>query len=80
MLSQFDSGEGVCKEAIKRGILHFMVDLEGCSEMDSTFMGTLCGLALRVTELGEGSVTLLNAHPEVRKPLENLGIDGLFRM
>ncbi len=46
--------------------------------MDSTFMGTMAGIALRLRELGSGGLTVLNANPRNRSLLENLGLDHLF--
>ncbi|MGV3533474.1 MAG: STAS domain-containing protein [Chthoniobacteraceae bacterium] len=66
------------RDAIRRGIRQIMVDMEECSAVDSTFMGTLTGLALRLYEIGEGKVRLLNTHPEIRKQFEALGLDQLF--
>jgi anti-anti-sigma regulatory factor len=68
------------REKTNEGTRQFMVDMEECSAVDSTFMGTLAGIALRLRELGEpsGSLRLLNMHPEIRKLFENLGLDQLF--
>lgn len=68
------------KEKTREGIRQFMVDMEECSAVDSTFMGTLAGIALRLKELGAptGSLRLLNMHPEIRKQFEKLGLDRLF--
>ena len=48
------------KEMVNRGFREFMVDLEKCPVMDSTFMGTLAGLALRLRELGQGNLRVVN--------------------
>jgi hypothetical protein len=46
--------------------------------MDSTFMGTLAGIALRLREIGSGSLTVLNPNTRNLSLLENLGLDHLF--
>ena len=42
------------KEMTNRGYREFVVDLHNCPLMDSTFMGTLTGVALRLREIGQG--------------------------
>jgi anti-anti-sigma regulatory factor len=44
---------------IRRGHREFVVDLGDCELMDSTFMGTLAGVALRLREIGQGELGLL---------------------
>ena len=48
------------KEMINRGFREFVVDLKNCPVMDSTFMGTLAGIALRLRELGQGQLRVIN--------------------
>jgi anti-anti-sigma regulatory factor len=66
------------RRMIQRGHRVFVVDLAGCELMDSTFMGTLAGIALRLRELGSGSLSVLNANTRNNSLLENLGLDHLF--
>jgi hypothetical protein len=66
------------RRMVQRGHRNFVVDLLGCELMDSTFMGTLAGIALRLREIGSGSLTVLNPNPRNRGLLENLGLDHLF--
>ena len=68
------------REKTREGVSQFMVDMEECSAVDSTFMGTLAGAALRLKELGApwGSLQLLNTHPEIQKQFAELGLDRLF--
>src|SRR5262250_916016 len=42
------------QEMVNRGYREFIIDLQNCSAMDSTFMGTMAGVALRLKELGHG--------------------------
>ena len=46
--------------------------------MDSTFMGTLAGLALRLKEIGQGKLRTVNVNTRNADLLENLGLDQLF--
>ena len=66
------------KEMTNRGFRDFVVDLKNCPVMDSTFMGTLAGLALRLRELGQGRLQVVNLNDRNRDLLANLGLDQLF--
>ncbi|MBE6376583.1 MAG: STAS domain-containing protein [Lentisphaeria bacterium] len=55
------------------------IDLENCEAMDSTFMGVLTMLALKMRKSGS-QVMLLNANDNLQKLLRDLGILKLFRM
>ncbi len=66
------------REMMGRGYRQFAVDLRGCPMMDSTFMGTLAGIALRLRDIGEGELRALNLNERNRDLLCNLGLDQLF--
>ena len=66
------------KEMVNRGFREFAVDLCNCPVMDSTFMGTLAGIALRLRELGQGQLRVTNLNERNRDLLGNLGLDQLF--
>jgi len=68
------------KEMVNRGYREFVVDLKGCPVMDSTFMGTLAGVALRLRELGQGHLRVINLNERNLDLLSNLGLDQLFIM
>ena len=68
------------KEMLDRGYRHFVVDLKGCPVMDSTFMGTLAGIALRLREFGNGSLLVCNANERNWDLLQNLGLNNLFEV
>lgn len=55
----------------------FVIDLERCQGMDSTFMGYLAGLASRLRRQG-GGVAIAAAGPRNRQSLEDLGLDCLL--
>lgn len=65
---------------IDRGFADFVVDLRLCEMMDSTFMGTLAGAALRLRENGEGSLKVVNANTRNRDLLAGLGLDQIFEV
>lgn len=66
------------KQMIQRGFREFVVDLQDCEQMDSTFMGTLAGVALRLRELGQGSLRATNVNERNSDLLSSLGLDQLF--
>jgi anti-anti-sigma regulatory factor len=66
------------KEMINRGFREFAIDLKNCTVMDSTFMGTLAGVALRLRELGQGTLRVTNLNERNSDLLSNLGLDQLF--
>ena len=68
------------KEMIHRGAREFIVDLSNCPAMDSTFIGTLTGISLRLRELGEGSLYVLNLNERNAESLCSLGLDQLFNV
>jgi len=49
------------REMLDRGYREFVVDLADCAMMDSTFMGTMASVALRLKELGRATFTLFTA-------------------
>lgn len=65
---------------IQRGHRDFVVDLRDCEQMDSTFMGTLAGVALRLRELGQGELRTINVNDRNAGLLGSLGLDQLFHV
>jgi anti-sigma B factor antagonist len=66
-------------EMVERGHHSFIVDLEHCTGMDSTFLGVLAGIGLRLRQGGRhGKITVVNASPRSLELLETLGLDRLF--
>ncbi len=71
----------ILKECVEQaraaGESRFVIDLEDCSGMDSTFMGYLAGLASRLSK-NSGGVEVAAAGDRNRRSLENLGLDCLL--
>src|SRR5437764_10488259 len=65
---------------VDRGYREFVVDLVDCVMMDSTFMGTMAGLALRLKELGQGHLRVVHCGERSRQLLSGLGLDQLFQI
>lgn len=66
------------REMMEGGRRSFVVDLANCPAMDSTFMGTLAGLALRLRDCGDGHLWVVNRNLRNSELLEGLGLDALF--
>ncbi len=65
---------------INRGHREFVVDLGACPVMDSTFMGTLTGVALRLRELGHGGLHVVNSNERNVDLLQGLGLDQILSL
>ncbi|MCX7867773.1 STAS domain-containing protein [Limisphaera sp. VF-2] len=65
-----------------KGYRRFLVDLSQCVLLDSTFLGLLCGLGVKLHQSGspEAGVDLLNPPPRIVQLLENLGVCQLLRI
>ncbi len=66
------------REMVNRGYREFVFDLEECAMMDSTFMGTMAGMALRLKELGQGRLRVIHCSTRSRDLLSGLGLDQIF--
>lgn len=68
------------EERIAAGESCLVVDLAGCTGMDSTFMGTLAGLAARLSTLDDGGLQVAQPGDRNRRSLEDLGLDFLMKI
>ncbi len=62
---------------------HFIIDLENCALMDSTFLGVLAGFGLKINPQGatdEPGIELHNPCERVAELLDNLGTVHLFKL
>ena len=66
------------REMLDRGYREFVVDLADCAMMDSTFMGTLASVALRLRELGHGHLHIVHCGNRSQELLSGLGLDQIF--
>jgi hypothetical protein len=72
-------------ELNQKGFKCYILDLSECVLMDSTFLGVLAGLALKMQETRNGNghdqmIELLNPNARNLESLENLGVGHLFRV
>lgn len=63
---------------IDSGVLELVVDLAACTGMDSTFMGTLAGMAMRLMKIPGGRLEIAQPGEKNRQSLEGLGLDALM--
>jgi anti-sigma B factor antagonist len=68
------------QEMVNRGYREFIIDLEHCAMMDSTFMGTLAAVALRLKELGQGHLHVIHCGQRSLDLLSGLGLDQIFEI
>jgi anti-sigma B factor antagonist len=65
------------------GFKNFVLDLTECVTMDSTFLGVLAGMALKIADEQQPdrsiSLQLLNPNQRISDLLENLGVCHLFK-
>ena len=57
-----------------------MIDLGDCPAMDSTFMGTLAGLAMRLSRTEGGQMHLNGVCDRNRQSLQDLGLEDLLEI
>ncbi len=67
-------------ERIMAGERCLVVDLGACTGMDSTFMGTLAGMASRLAVNPGGVLQIAGAGTRNRRSLEELGLDFLMEI
>ena len=67
-------------QLLKEGVTRFVIDLGACTYLDSTFLGILLGLGLKLREKGNGLLNILNASSRNLELLRNLGLDRLIQV
>lgn len=67
-------------EVMPQGVKGFIVDLGECSHMDSTFMGILTGLNLRLKKGDESAFMVVNVTRHNMELLHNLGLDKILHI
>ena len=67
-------------EVIKSGAQRFVIDLKNCTYLDSTFLGTMTGLGLKIKDSPHGGLQIINASTRNLELMQNLGLDRLFHI
>ena len=63
------------EDCMVAGRRNYVVDFQECSSMDSTFLGILVGLAMKLRKFeDEGCLTLINLRGRNLETVQNLGI------
>ncbi len=65
---------------ITRGQPKIVIDLENCPGMDSTFMGTLAGMSLRLRQVQGGCLDIVNPGERNLQSLHELGLDHILNV
>jgi anti-sigma B factor antagonist len=68
------------QQLLKEHVNRFVIDLGACTYLDSTFLGILLGLGLKLRAAGDGLLDILNASPRNIELLKNLGLDRLINI
>jgi anti-sigma B factor antagonist len=68
------------ERAASLGILRFIYDLRECTHMDSTFMGTMAGLAIESRNRGQGPMKVVLTSAALLELLQTLGLDYLMEI
>ncbi len=70
----------VVQQQIKGGMRNFVFDLDRCPTMDSTFLGTLTGVARDLRQNGGGRVTVVNVNARNEQLLSSLGLNHVLEV
>ena len=65
--------------AMQHGCRRLALDVENCETMDSTFIGVMTGLAVRLKQSGGAGVFVLNLSEKNRDILQTLGVDRILQ-
>ncbi len=68
---------------VEKGYRHFIIDLSECMLMDSTFLGVLAGLGMKMSQAGGANsqgIELFKPNARITELLENLGALPLFKV
>lgn len=72
--------EKVVEASLDANQTEFVIDLEACPGMDSTFMGMLAGLGIRFRKRGGSQLTILGTTAKTKASLVELGLHHLSRI
>ena len=64
---------------MEEGCLNHALDMHRCTGLDSTFMGVLAGIALRLKRRDQGGLVMLNVSSKIANLLETIGLRQLIR-
>jgi anti-sigma B factor antagonist len=67
-------------QCLEDGSTHFVIDLENCPSMDSTFIGTLTSIAAKLFGQPQSRVQILNPNLRNQSLINNLGLNHLLEV
>jgi anti-sigma B factor antagonist len=68
-------------QLLDEGVHDFILDLGECEQLDSTFLGTILGLALKVRQMEPpGHVHVIKLNEMIRSLFRGTGLDQIFDM
>lgn len=71
--------ESLVDQQLEHDLKQVVLDLAECTGVDSTFMGTILGIANRLREDGAGAgVALINVDAHALKQLSSVGLDSFL--
>ena len=67
-------------DLLTAGVSEFVIDLSECEQLDSTFLGIILGLALKLRQMGSGVVHVIHANEMIKSLFRGTGLDQIFDM
>lgn len=68
------------RDKMSQGHASFEIDLGRCTSMDSTFLGVLVGLSMKLEREGRSKPTLTHAAPRTLELFKTLGVERFFEL
>ncbi|YCM44883.1 STAS domain-containing protein [Verrucomicrobiaceae bacterium 227] len=68
------------EKEMSSGRSQFVIDLQDCPGMDSTFMGMMAGIGMRLRKRGSGQLSIVGTSEKSRDSLEELGLSYLMEI
>lgn len=68
------------ENSVEEGTDSFVIDLEGCDGMDSTFMGMIAGLGMNFQRSGKASLIVVGASDKNLSSLKELGLHHIVEI
>lgn len=70
--------KGAYMEMLRNGVTFFILHLGACELLDSTFVGTLLGLGLRLKEQGSSEINVVKSKPALKDSFRDVGLDRVL--
>ncbi len=70
----------VAREMLNRGFNRVELDLGKCTYMDSTFLGVLVGISMRLEKMGADKLAIFRISPRNLELFKTLGVDRFFQL